>query len=169
MKNSTTYILVLFAIIVLFACKKPPKCEEPLDVKQSYILLSFKDVNGTYIHSEVNPLFSKDSLKIKDENGVFYSVISQLNTIPNTSSQYWEFDLGPIYNSNTDASSFDNTLCKKFIIFFRPNVTDTITTCFKSSKTDCGSVFSNLKVYNKGQLISEENNKIATKCIIIKN
>lgn len=169
MKKSTSSILVFLVLITFISCKKHPKCEEPLDVNQSFILLSFKDINGTYIHSEYNSLFSKDSLRIKDENGVFYSVISQLNSIPNTPLRYWEFDLGPIYNPNTDATSFDNTLCKKFIIFYRPNVTDTITTCFKSFKTDCGSVFSNLKVYNKGQLLSEENNKIATKCIIIKN
>lgn len=169
MKKAITSILVFLALLTFISCRKYPKCEEPLDVNQSYILLSFKDINDTYIHSEDNPLFSKDSLKIKDENGIFYSVIIQRALIPNTSLGYWEFDLGPIYNSNTDASSFDTTLCKKFIIFYRPNETDTIQTCFKTSKTDCGWVFSILKVYNKGQLISEEKNRIATECTIIKN
>ena len=169
MKNPKTYILVILCVTTLICCRKNPKCEEALDVKQSFLLLSFKDINGIYIHSEVNPLFSKDSLKAKDENGIFYSVVAQTNLIPNTSSGYWEFDIGPIYNPNTDASSFDNTICKNFIIFYKHNVTDTIKTCFKSTKTNCGSVFTNLKVYNKGQLISEENNKISSKCVIIKN
>ena len=169
MKLLKFFFLIFLGLIIFISCKKPAECEEPLDLGQSYLLLSFKDINGKYIHSDVNPLFSKDSLKVKDENGIFYSTGSQLALIPNTSSLYWEFDIGPIYNPNTDASSFDNTLCKNYIIFYKYNLADTIRACFKSSKTKCGSVFSSLKVFNKGQLVGEANNTIATKCLITKN
>ena len=158
-----------FLLIFGLSCKKMHECEEPLDVRQSFLLLSFKKSSGEYLHSEVNPLFSKDSLKIKDENGVFYSVTSQLNTIPNTFSRYWEFEIGSIYNPNTDLASFDNTLCKNFIINYNNNFTDTIKICFKSLKNNCGSVFSNLKIYNKNQIISETSNTISAKCLITKN
>jgi|LakMenEpi03Aug12_release.lakeMendotaPanAssembly.Ray.scaffolds.fasta_scaffold84336_1 hypothetical protein len=169
MKILNYFFAILFGILILNSCKKTKECEEPLDVRQSFLLLSFKNNNGTYIHSEVNPLFSKDSLKVKDENGIFYSVVPQLNSIPNTSSRYWEFDIGPTYNPNTDASSFDNTLCKNFIIFYNYNTTDTIKTCFKSTKTECGSVFTNLQVFNKGLIVGEATNTITTKCLITKN
>ena len=168
MKTIKFCMTILLCLAIFTSCKKNRECEEPLDVRQSFLLLSFKDINGKYIHSEVNPLFSKDSLKIKDENGIFYSVFSQTNLIPNTSSGYWEFDVGPIYNANTDASSFNTTLCKSFIIFYNSNTTDTIRTCFKSRETDCGSVFNVLQVFHKGQLVGEANNTIGTKCLITK-
>jgi hypothetical protein len=171
MKAHISYLIIILltSLVIFIGCKKTTECEEPLDVMQSFLLLSFKDINGIYIHAEANPQFSKDSLKVKDENGRFYSVVPQTNLIPNTSSGYWEFDVGPIYNPNTDAASFDNTICKNFIVFYKYNVTDTIRTCFKSSKTKCGSVFANLQVFNKGQLVGEANNTIATKCLITKN
>lgn len=46
------------------ACRKN-KCEEPFDVRNSYMLLTFKNSSGEYLYRETNPMYDKDSLKIE--------------------------------------------------------------------------------------------------------
>jgi hypothetical protein len=169
MKTCAT-LLLLITILSASHCRKGNDCEEPLDVRNSYMLLSFKNNSGNYLYSEVNPIYNKDSLIIYDEYGNKISVLHQLNIIPGTPSRYWEFDMGPLYNSQTDLQAINNEYCKKFVIKYSANVTDTITTCYRISQFKCGSEFSTLKVFHKGVLLKEENNGVvSTSVTIIKN
>lgn len=167
-KSTIVWVCLIMGITLFAACGKN-KCEEPYDVMLSAIVLIFKNSTGDYLYREVNPIFEKDSLKVFDEFGSRMSTASQLNQIPNTASSYWEFDFGPIYNSVSDAGAFNSELCKKFIIKYYHNQADTITTCFKALKFDCGSEFCSLKVFHKGVLLSEVNNHIVATVTIAKN
>jgi hypothetical protein len=157
------------SLTLSIACRKNNRCEEPYDVRQSAIILIFKNSAGNYLYAEANPLFEKDSLKIYDESGSRMAVASGLDLIPNTSLRFWKFDFGPIYNSLSDEGAFNSELCKKFVIKYFNNKADTITTCFKASKFKCGSEFSSLKVFHKGILLSEVNNHILTTVTVINN
>lgn len=161
--------IIIVCVFCASSCRKGGKCEEPLDIRLSGLICIFKNLSGTYLYAEVNPLYNKDSLKIYDENGNSYSISPQLNLIPNTSSRYWEFYFGPLYNSQTDSESFNREVCKNFIVHYKYNKTDTIKTCYKAYKTDCGSIFSSLKIFHKGVLLKEENNTILTTVTITKN
>ena len=136
----------------------------------SGIVVDFKDkATGKYLYAEVNPLYNKDSLKVFDQNGNSLIVLSQLDLIPNTSSRFYVLSFGSIYNPQTDANSFNQEVCKNFIVKYSYNETDTVNVCFKARKTECGSVFDILKIYNKGQLITTETNTIIAEVTIIKN
>lgn len=167
-KNVFLTCLIAEIVFLGYSCRKN-KCEEPFDIQQSEIVATFKNSVGSYLYTEVNPLYNKDSLAVFDEYGNRLSVLSQLKTIPNTVSGYWEISFGNIYNNQTDSASFNSELCKKFIIKYKYNETDTIQTCFKSSKTNCGSVFQSLKIYHKGVVIKEVQNTFLAFVTITKN
>ncbi|TBR18407.1 MAG: hypothetical protein EPO57_07320 [Chitinophagaceae bacterium] len=158
-------------IIVCFFCASGcgKECEEPFDIKQSGLTCIFKNSAGLYLYAQLNPLYNKDSLTIHDEIGNRYSAPPYIALIPNTSSGYWEFDFGPLYNSQTDSESFNREICKNFIIHYKYNETDTIKTCYKANKTECGTVFSSLKVFHKGVLLKEVNNHFLATVTITKN
>lgn len=163
---------LLFSIVFTsIACGKGVKCEEPANVNNSEIVVVFKDKNtGRYLYSEVNPLYNKDSLKVFDESGNSLIILSLLRSSPDNPTQgIYVLSFGNIYNSQTDASSFSNELCRNFIIKYRYNETDTVKACFKVRKTECGSVFQPLKVYHKGQLLDSITNEASAHITIIKN
>lgn len=170
--NVLSFTLAFFFMVILQAssCKKGGKCEEALNVNQSSIEVIFKDQNsGKYLYSEVNPLYNKDSLKIFDPLGNSLVLLTSLSTIPGTSSRYWRINFGNVYNQQTDANSFDIEICKYFVVKYSYNESDTIKTCFKSIKTECGSVFETLKVFNKDLLLVTVNNETFTEITIQKN
>jgi len=162
-----------FIIITIFSfgsCRKGGKCEEPLNVNQSSIEVIFKDeATGRYLYSEVNPIYNKDSIKVFDPSGAQLFLLFSTDLIPGTSSGYWRVNFGNIYNDLTDSHSFDTEICKSFVVKYTYNETDTITTCFKSKKTRCGSVFESLKVYHKSKLLTTVNNQTFAEITITKN
>lgn len=160
-------VLLLASILHSSSCRKGGECEEPYDVRNSYMLLTFKNSSGNYLYREPNPIYNKDSLKIYDEVGNKISLYFIEKSIPGI---YWIVDMGPLYNSQTDMEAWDREICKKFIIKYYYNEVDTITTCYKITETKCGSHFNPLKVYHKGILLAEENHAvIATSVTITKN
>jgi hypothetical protein len=167
------YILVLALLIFLISfqscIKAGGKCEEPLFITNSGLTIDFKDSSGKYLYSGINPTYNKDSLKVWEEaTNNYLSVLSTQGNIPNSYSGYWRMDFGPLYNSQTDAVSYDREICKKFILEYRVGERDTITSCYKSKKTECGSVFETLKVYYKGGLIGERTNDVGMNLTITK-
>lgn len=170
MKKITKFLLLFLITYTSQNCKKQRKCESPLNVNQSSLEVIFKDkMSDKYLYAEANPLYNKDSLKIFDANGNQLFLLYSLREIPNTSSRYWRINFGPLYNSQTDMSSFNTDICKKFIVKYSINQLDTIEACFKSKETDCGSFFETLKIYNKGILISTESNQTDSQITILKN
>jgi hypothetical protein len=176
MKPTLTFFTSLtcasFFIIVFSnsSCRKNGKCDNAPNVNQSEVVVAFKNKStGKYLYAEVNPLYNKDSLKIYDENNNRLVILSDLDLIPNTSSRYWGISFGNIFNPQTDANSFNIELCRNFIVKYTYNETDTIKVCFKSKKTECGSVFEILKVYYKGQLIGMETNTTGMDVTVIKS
>jgi hypothetical protein len=164
----------LLIVVFLFnasSCHKKSTCESPLEIKtQSEIVVTFKDkATGKYLYSEVNPPYNKDSLKVFDQYGNSLVVLSALDLIPNTSSRYYVLSFGYIYDDRTDANAFNTETCKTYIIKYSYNEADTVQACFKAKKTECGSVFETLKVYNKGQLLANVQNDVAAQITIIKN
>lgn len=153
------FLLLLSSATILFStssCKKGGKCEEALNINQSEVVINFKNDTGRYLFSEINPLYNKDSLQIFDPNGTSLLILSSAKQIPNTFDTYLVLSFGPLYNVQMDSKSFDSEICKKYIIKYAYNETDTVTTCFKSRRTECGSVFETLKVFHKGILVGEK-------------
>lgn len=167
------FIAALFIINIFCfsSCgKSGGPCELPYNVNSSEVVVAFKDkATGNYLYARSNPLYNKDSLKVFDENGNRLIVLSALNQIPNSISQYWDIGFGPLFNFQTDQSSFDAEKCKLFTIKYLHNQTDTVNVCFKAKKTKCGSVFETLKVYHKNILIGSTTNTTGVLVTIIKD
>ena len=159
---------LLFAITIISCllfgfpgCSKSGgRCEEPLFITNSEIVVTFKDKSsGKYLYERMNPLYNIDSIKIYDPNWQELVLLKNSRVIPNTPQHYWEVSFGPLYNRQTDQSSFETELCKDFYIRYNSSEPlDTVTVCFTSKELRCGSVFPSLKVYYKGELISLETN-----------
>jgi hypothetical protein len=163
------FLIISFSLLNFTSCVKTNRCEEPITIDQSAIITTFKNSSGQYLYAENNSLYNKDSLKIFDALGNNLQVLYTLNEIPNTLNRYYLMSFGSIYNQSTDQSSFASELCKNFIVQYNSNERDTITVCFKSTNTKCGSVQETLKVYNKGQLLTSVSNQVYADVVIIKN
>lgn len=152
------------------SCRKGGDCEGSFNLNQSEVAITFIDQqNGSYIYSETNPGYNKDSLKVFDPQGNSLIILSALNQIPNSNNRYYVLSFGNIYNPLTDAASFNSEICKEYTIKYSTSETDTLSVCFKSKQTKCGSVFETLKVYHKGQLLDLEANKTSTLINVYKN
>ena len=166
-------ILSCAAVLIssqISSCRKGGRCELPLNVKQSEIVVTFKNTNGRYLYTEFNPLCNKDSLKVFDSAGNSLVILRLLRSAPdNPSLGIYVLSFGNIYDQQTDAVSFNSELCKDFIVQYNYNDRDTIKECFKSEVTKCGSVFETLKVYNKGQLLTTIFNNTFADIVVIKN
>ncbi len=171
--NKFIYLITLFIALMSNACyKSGGKCEEPLDIKDSEIVVVFKDkTTNKYLYTEVSPLYNKDSLKVFDERGRSLLVANLLRSAPNNQNEgIYVIGFGRIFSPETDESSFRSEICKDFIVKYAFNEpADTITACFKSEKTKCGSRFQTLKVYHEGQLLDSVNNQISAHITVIKN
>jgi hypothetical protein len=164
------FVFIIMSFFSVSSCVKSSSCEEPPDVSQSSLVVTFKDrSSGRYLYSEADPLYDKDSIKIADPSGILLSSDTTLATMPNTSDRYYVINFGNFYNQQTDQGSFDSEICKSFVVWYSYNETDTIKTCFKSKRIKCGSVFEILKVYYKNQLLTTVSNETFAEIIIIKN
>lgn len=175
-KNSTTmkkidYILPCFLIIILLGgCVKNPKCELPRNVNQSSINVTFKDQQiGQYLYTENNSLYNKDSIKILDPNGTPLFLLFSHNQLSGNPVTFWIINFGNIYNPQTDNKSFDTEICKDYIIKYTYSESDKLQVCFKSKKTECGSVFETLKIYHNSKLVDSVENTTDTEVTILKN
>jgi hypothetical protein len=165
-------LLITLFLFNAFSCHKKSTCESPLEIKtHSEIVVTFKDkATGKYLYSEVNPLYNKDSLKVFDQYGNGLVILSLLRSAPDNANQgIYVLSFGNIYDDRTDANAFNAETCKTYIIKYSYNEADTVQACFKAKKTECGSVFETLKVYNKGQLLADVQNDISAKITITKN
>ncbi len=169
--HSLTLLLLIFLILIFSSCRKGGKCEEAFDISRaSEVVVTFKDaVTGKYLYEVISPLYNKDSLKVFDEGANSLIILKKTNTDINTNIQYWNLSFGNIYNSRTDASSFNSEVCRNFIVKYTYNEIDTLKVCFKARKTDCGSVFDPIKVFHKGQLIGTETGQSGLVVTVIKN
>ncbi len=153
--NRTLIVLSLLSLLLSFdSCIE--KCEEPINIGYSGVFASFTSSTGEYLYRDANPIFEKDSLKVFDERGHQLLVLAGLQTIPGSVLPYWRFEFGPLYNPMTDKDPYNTEVCKKFIIQYYHNQTDTITTCWKAYKTKCGSSFNYISAYHKGVLVSQD-------------
>lgn len=166
----TLLILVGFAGIIMLSCRTGGECEEPLDVRVSSIETSFIDQSsGKYIYSNLNPIYNKDSLKIVDPFGKELLLLRSLRTASTAPyEQYWDINFGNLYDANTDEQSFSSEICKNYIVRYTYNESDTIQVCFKSKRTNCGSVFEHLDIYQKNQRIGHFTNTTAAQATILK-
>jgi hypothetical protein len=150
------------------ACfKSGGPCEEPDFVTNSEVMLTVKDASGRYVYGEMAPLYPKDSLKVFNQDGEQLLLLYQLNEIPNSSMRYYEISFGPLYNRR-DEASFSREICKNFIVQYRHQERDTLSVCFKTRNTGCGSEFETLKVYHKGRELADEANTVAAHVTLIR-
>lgn len=164
------FIISISITLVSSSCRKGGKCEQAFNVNQSEIVVTFKDAaTGNYLYSQTNPLYNRDSLKVFDPNGNSMVILKALRINSTSYVEYWDLSFGNLYDQSTDANSFNTEICKKYVVKYKYNETDTITVCFKAKKTECGSVFENLNVYHKGQLIGSETNTTGLPVSISKN
>lgn len=162
------YALLAFVLISNSCGKVGGPCEEPLNVNNSEVVVTFKNEAGDYLYKEINSPYNKDSLRVFDQYGNQLILLSHFDQIPNTSFKYHVISFGDIYEDATDKISFDSQLCKNFIVQYSYNEKDTVQTCFKSKKTECGSVFETLTVFHKGQLLTSVTNDAAAHITLIK-
>lgn len=171
----TLLIPFCLAIVCTMAgCVKPSggRCEESIDAaKTSEVVVTFKDkATGRYLYSEVNPAYNKDSLRVYDPAGKSLVILSQLDLIPNTAaSRFYVLSFGPIYDAQTDASSFGGEVCKTYLVRYNATESDTVRTCFRLRKTECGSVFDPIKVYHKGELLTATTGESGVQVTLLKN
>jgi hypothetical protein len=173
MKRFNLFALALI-VVTFFSCKKilgVPDCEEPLYITNSGIQVAFKDsATNKYLYEQDFPLYNKDSIKIFDPQGdslLLFKGLSNDVVVPTTG--YWAIDFGSLFDYRTDSVSFEREICKQFVVQYSYNERDTITTCFKSKDLKCGSVFSTLKVYHKGNLLASVTNTTYAIITVIKN
>src|SRR5262245_282482 len=99
-------LLVIFLLIILFDSCGKNRCEEPVTVNSSSVVISFIDKQtGKYLYSETNPLYKIDSLKVFDETGKQVQLLFALNSIPGSTSRYYNVAVGPVYDQQTDQNS----------------------------------------------------------------
>lgn len=156
-----TALLAIFFVLRSSSCiKSEGKCELVSDIyRSSSVQVTFKDgVTGKYLYED-SPfaLYNKDSIKIFDENGNRLILLYGTNRDPITAVFYWEINFGNIFNSQTDAASFNTEMCKNYVVKYKYNEIDTIKVCFKAVRTECGALFDPIKAYHKGQLRATEN------------
>lgn len=166
-----TVLLAILFVLSSGSCRKGGQCEQPNNVAlASEVLVTFKDGGtGKYLYEESFPLYNKDSLKVFDENGNSLIILSKKNRDPITAVFYWDLSFGNIYNSQTDAASFNAELCRNFVVKYKHNETDTIRVCFKTKKTECGSEFDPIKAFHKGQLLGTEYGTVYLLVTVTKN
>lgn len=169
--KKTYYSLVPFLSILIFgSCIKTPKCESPRNVNQSSVNITFKDrQTGEYLYTENNSLYNKDSIKIFDPNGTPLFLLFAHNQLTGNPVTFWIINFGNIYNSQTDANSFNSEICKNYIIKYYYDESDSVQVCFKSKKTECGSVFETFKIYHRGELLDSVKNTTDTEITLIKD
>ena len=159
---------LLFAIAIISCsifgfpgCSKSGgQCEEPYFITASSIQVIFKDKNsGKYLYEEVAPIYDINDIRIFNQDRQSLLLLKSLNNIPNTPQRYWEVNFGPLFNPQTDQSSFQTELCKEFYIrYTEVEPMDTVMVCYTSKELKCGSVFPSLKIYYKEELISSKAN-----------
>ncbi len=125
-----TPILRIWCIMSGFAfsisCNKW-KCEEPLFVTNSEVVVTFKDKkSGKYLCPLSNPLYHRDSLKVYNQSGLRLLLLYDENLIPNSYNTYWSISFGPVFDIQTDSTSFKTELCKNFIIKYNATETDSV-------------------------------------------
>jgi hypothetical protein len=170
MKKYCPCLSYYLLIVIFVSCVKTPNCELPLNVNQSAINIIFKDsVSGKYLYTEDYSLYNKDSIKIFDPQGTSLFLLFAHNQLPDAPVTFWIINFGNIYDQRTDEISFNNEICKDYIISYNSQESDTLKVCFKSKKTKCGSVFETLKVYYKMKLISTTKNNTGSTITILKN
>lgn len=171
MKNLAAILIVCLAIFQfsVSSCKKGGRCEEAMDVRQSEIVVSFKDAGtGKFLYTPDDALYNKDSLKVVDASGENLAILSARKQIDNTVNTYWVVGFGNIYNETTDFGSFNNEICKEYVVKYSFNEMDTLKVCFKSVRTTCGSVFEKLTVYNKENQLTAVTNQTFAEVTVVK-
>jgi hypothetical protein len=156
-------INVLLSFFFLSCGKAKYHCGETAGVERSGVGISFYSVpNSKYMYTNVPfySLYNKDSLVIRDQDGVKISLLISSNIDnkdPNNPIGYYIFGLTPIYNSSTDAVAFNQEVTKKFYMQYNSTEKDTLTCIFKAKRNECNSYFEYLKVYYKNNLIGSSN------------
>jgi hypothetical protein len=147
------------------------KCEEPFYITKSSVEVTFKDsASNKYLYSETLPIYNKDSIEVYNPSGEKLFLLMSLRNNPITPTEsYWSINFGTLFDYRTDSSSFNQEICKNFIVQYSYNERDTITTCFKSKNEECGSVFSSLKIYHRGKLLASQTNTTYALITVIKN
>lgn len=169
--RAVTYILIcVFCEFPYASCvKKGGSCELPDTVENSEISLHIREKStGQYSYTEFGSLYDKDSLIVIDPQGYNLPILYNLQNIPGTLNNYYILSFGPVYNPEVDQISYDKEVCKKYVIYYRPNQADTLNACFTSMKTKCGSVFETLHIYHKGSLIRSVKDSVSAHITLLK-
>ena len=161
-KRLTCILIGAYVFVAASCIKKGGRCEEVPTIENSSITLHITDsATGEYIYQEFQSPYNKDSFKVRDPQGNDLLILSLLDKIPGTLNNYYYMDFGPLFDTGLDEDSFERDVCKKYIIYYSANETDSLDICFRSRKEKCGAVFSSLKVYHHDQLISSLRDSIS--------
>ena len=146
-------------LLVISSCiKKGGSCEEPMDIRSSECVITFRNSLGDYLYKEINSNYPIDSLKIFDQQGRQFKLLFLKQLIPNSNFSYLTVGFGNIYDDQTDQKAFQEELCKRYYIEYKAFETDSIDICFKARSTKCGSVFDPIDISYKGQLLNTSSN-----------
>lgn len=163
MKNTIRYLTLLYGTIIFInACGR--KCEEPFDIRDSGVSITFIDKNTKeylYLENQSASRYKTDSLKVYDQYGKelpFFTTLQLSSSNPLT--RYYVISIHYIYNPETDLKVFTQEINKQIYIHYNYHTVDTIKVQYKAYKTKCGSSFKYLNIYYDNNLIANSKNKI---------
>lgn len=164
MKNATLYLILLYVIIVFISsCGR--RCEEPFDIRDSGIPITFIDKeSGNYLYPENTNTtkYNLDSFKAYDQNGVQLIVASsRQSSLDNPREHYYQIEIGPLYIPQFDMAAFHKEIEKKIFLQYDYKTRDTLNISYKASKTRCGSLFKYLNVFYRNELVGSTENKVS--------
>lgn len=173
MKLNSGFLKSLFCfacvMTLLISCSRD-RCniaeDGPFTVSDSKLILTFKNRAGQYLYTQINSLYNKDSLRFTDITG---GALEIFPLDPTAMHDPVAFIAKPIYNKQTDTEAYKTELCKKFVVWYSHNESDTLTTCYRAEKQECGSWFTYLKVFHEGVLVAEDVNSLNVGVVVEKD
>lgn len=152
-------IIPAFSVIVtLTACERP--CEDLWGLESSsMVIYPFDNATDEYIYLDnARPsLFDKDSLKVINEDGRQFPLVSLgLESDPrNRLNGFFAIHISPAFIIPDDNAAFSSEKTRKIYIQYNSTNADTLSLVFKAKKTKCDrSQYEYLKIFYKGQMVA---------------
>lgn len=164
-RNLKTYLLIFtIAILSNLKCTKP--CQDLNGLERSVMLIypyNLATNSYLYLENESLSLFKRDSLKIINEDGRRFPLVSfLLQSDPRDAlKRFYSIKISPAFLIPDDNNAFNAERTRKIYLSYNYNTVDTLTLIFKARKTKCDkSEYEYLKVFYKNNLIASIQNKI---------
>ena len=152
--------VVCVCLFTSVGCRKDD-CQERVFISDDGVQINFKNKNGAYLYPVRNPspTFNVDSLYMSNAQGRnFYQRKVLLSG--SFGNDYYVYVFGDIYNSDTDEDALVKERCEDYFIHYNSTDIDTLRLCYQVAEGKCGLLYNSFKVYQRNQLIFQEQGKV---------